>query len=289
MPRYPKLLGMSEDEGTAWVVQGDTATIIGRNKAFVYGGRDGNDPGKPFLTLHPGDRYNLATRHVMHRASEDSPVTMAFVNGLFAKYTNPQAGGATVLVARNGEVFVDTSYGVPAQPKYMPTTTLPQFPLGAMSGVFTALCAQLPAPAARRRAGAARGAAGTNSRARRVSRMTPFQRCVARQVGTPIGFHRTTADSAGQVSSDVDELYRLELGLENPKTWPGADLTRGWSKETHGGVRWLTAYGSKDGKRNAFVRIPDKRAVVIVLTNDAAADAKGMAEQIATRLVGGRE
>ena len=36
----PNLLGISEDEGTAWVVHGDTATIIGRNKAFVYNGKD---------------------------------------------------------------------------------------------------------------------------------------------------------------------------------------------------------------------------------------------------------
>ena len=34
--KYPKLLGISEDEGTAWVVSGDTATIIGKSKAFVY-------------------------------------------------------------------------------------------------------------------------------------------------------------------------------------------------------------------------------------------------------------
>jgi cyanophycinase-like exopeptidase len=43
--RRPDLLGISEDEGTAWVVQGDRAEIIGRNKAFVYNGRDANDPG----------------------------------------------------------------------------------------------------------------------------------------------------------------------------------------------------------------------------------------------------
>ena len=66
---------MSEDEGTAWVVQGDTATIIGRDKAFVYGGKDATDPGKPFLTLHPGDRYDLGARRVLHRASRDSPVS----------------------------------------------------------------------------------------------------------------------------------------------------------------------------------------------------------------------
>ncbi|MEP6766544.1 MAG: cyanophycinase, partial [Gemmatimonadaceae bacterium] len=44
IPRHPELLAISEDEGTAWVVQGDIAEIIGRNKAFVYNGRDANDP-----------------------------------------------------------------------------------------------------------------------------------------------------------------------------------------------------------------------------------------------------
>lgn len=280
MSTHPQLLGMSEDEGTAWVVQGDTATIIGRNKGFVYGGHDANDPGKPFLTLHPGDRYNLASRHVMHRAINDSPLTMTFVDGLFAKYVNPSAGGATVLVAQNGEVFADASYGVPDQPRYMPTTTLPQFPLGQMSGVFTALCAQLPEPAAVGRAADSGARASANS-------MTAFQRCVTRQVAMPIGMHRTTADAGGQVSSDVDELYRLELGLENPRTWPNVDVTKGWTAETHGGATWLSAYGAESGKRDAFVRVPDKHAVVIVLTDDDAADARGIAEQITERLVSG--
>ncbi len=279
MPRHPQLLGMSEDEGTAWFVQGDTATIIGRNKAFVYGGHDPNDPGKPFLTLHPGDRYNLASRRVMHRAIEDSPLTMALVNGLFAKYTNPSAGGATVLVAQNGEVFVDASYGVPDQPRYMPTTTLPQFPLGQMSDVFAALCAQLPAPPA------PRGTMMDSGARAQATPATSLQRCVTRQLSPPIGMHRTVVDASGQVSSDVDELYRFELGLENPRTWPNADLTKGWTSESHGGTTWLVAYGADGGKRGAFVRIPDRHAVVIVLTNDDAADARGIADRIAERLV----
>src|SRR4051812_8626083 len=68
LPRRPDLLGISEDEGTAWVVRGDVAEIVGRNKAFVYGGKDATDAGRPFLTLHPGDRYDLAARHVVSRA-----------------------------------------------------------------------------------------------------------------------------------------------------------------------------------------------------------------------------
>jgi cyanophycinase len=279
MSKYPKLLGMSEDEGTAWVVRGDTATIIGRGKAFVYGGHDPNDAGKPFLTLFPGDRYDLGARRVIHRAADDAPFAPEFIGSLFAKYASATAGSATVLVARDGKVFVDKSYGVPVQERYMPTTTLPQFPLGEMSRVFAELCTQLPVRQARS------GAVADAGRARRSSEMTPFQRCVARPVAVPVGLHRTTADSAGQVWSDVDELYRLELGLEDPNTWPGVDVTRGWSSETRDGITWLAAYGLPGGKRSAFVRIPEQRAVVIVLTDDDVADARGIAERIAERLV----
>lgn len=271
------LLGISEDEGTAWVVRGDSATIVGRNKAFVYGGRDPNDPGKPFLTLHPGDRYDLATRHVTHRAIQDSPLTTAFIDGLFARFARPGSGGATVLVAQHGEVYVDTSYGIPAQPRYMPTTTLPQFPLGRMSSIFTALCAQLPAPEPI-------AASDTTRRASAARALTPFQQCMARQVATPIGMHRTSATASGEVLSDVDELYRFELGLENPRTWPTADRTRGWTATTRGGETRLAAYVDDGGKRGAFVRIPAKDAVVIVLTNDDSADAAAIADRIADQL-----
>src|SRR5262249_58426274 len=81
IPKYPNLLAISEDEGTAWVVRGDTATIMGRNKAFVYNGKE-TDAGKPFLTLFPGDRYNLATRAVTHRVASESPVKVAFLDSL---------------------------------------------------------------------------------------------------------------------------------------------------------------------------------------------------------------
>ncbi len=278
MTKYPDLLGISEDEGTAWVVQGDSATIIGRNKAFVYGGRDANDPGVPFLTLRPGDRYNLAERRVTHRAIDGSPLTTAFVDGLFASYTDPSAGGATVLVAEGGSVLVDRSYGIPQQPRYAPTTTTPQFRLGELSGIFAALCEQLPEPPA----------VSAGSGRQDATSTTAFQRCVARQLSTPVGMHRTTADTRGQVSSNVDELYRLALGLQNPRTWPGVDDIKGWVPEQHGDVSWLAAYGAVGGRRAAFVRIPDRRAVIIVLTNDDSADAKGIAEKIADRLVASR-
>ena len=304
MPKYPELLGISEDEGTAWVVKGDTATIVGRNKAFVYGGKDATDAGKPFVTLHPGDKYNLATRKVMSRAIDDSPLTVKFIDSLFKKYSSPAAGGATVLVAQNGEVLVDRSYGIPDQAKYMPTTTVPQFSLGEISEVFSALCAQLPdlPPPARGNAApdsAAGAAAGgrAGGRGRAASTATPFQNCITRRVSTPIGMHKTTASVDGDVQSDVDELYRLELGFQNPRTFTrdtttdasgspkGLDESKGWESDNRRGVARLSAFGAAGGKRNAFVRIPDKHAAIIILTNDATADVKVIADQITDRLL----
>ncbi|MEP6491244.1 MAG: cyanophycinase [bacterium] len=301
MPKYPELLAISEDEGTAWVVKGDTAAIVGRNKAFVYGGKDATDAGKPFLTLHPGDRYNLATRKVMHRAVDDSPVTPKFIDSLFKKYADASVGGATVLVAQNGDVFIDRSYGISDQPKYMPTTTVPQFSLGGISEVFSAMCAQIPEPPAGRGNAAADSGGRGAGRGRAASTSTPFQNCLTRRISTPIGMHKTTATADGDVQSDVDELYRLELGLQNPRAFTrdtttdangkskGLDETKGWEADTRGGVARLSAFGVAGGKRNAFVRIPEKRAAIIILTNDATADVKAIADKITDRLLAAKK
>jgi cyanophycinase len=296
--KYPGMLAISEDEGTAWVVRGDTATIVGRNKAFVYGGKDATDRGKPFLTLFPGDRYNLATRRVMHRVADESPVAASVIDSLFKKYTDPSAGGATVLVAQGGKVFVNRSFGIPDQPKYMPTTTVPQFAVGKISEVFTALCAQLPETPARGGGGGAPDSAGRGQgRGGRAAGppLTPFQSCITRRVSTPIGMHKTAATTEGVVLSSVDELYRLSLGLENPRTFgrdssasgngSAVDLTKGWQADTYHGVSRLSAYGTSDGHRTAFVRIPERRATIIVLTNDDGADAKRIADEITNRLL----
>jgi cyanophycinase len=300
IPKYPNLLAISEDEGTAWVVKGDTATIVGRNKAFVYNGKDENDPRKPFLTLYPGDTYNLATRHVIKRAADSSPVSAKFVDGLFSKFSNQSLGGATVLVAQNGSVLVDKSYGIPDQAKYMPTTTVPQFAMGGMTAVFNALCEQIPEPPAR---GNARGGAPDSANAGRgrgrgnQPPATPFQRCVATRISTPVGMHKTAATPDGEVQSNVDELYRLSLGLEVPRTFvrdtasssPRAatafDPNKGWQSDTYKGVTRYAAYGVPGGKKSAFVRIPDKKATIIILTNDDTADAKGIADKITDQLL----
>jgi cyanophycinase len=277
--RHPGVLGISADEGTAWVVKGDIGHIIGRDKAFVYTATGPKDKGAPYLMLHPGDSYNLYTRQVVSRAADRSPVTKQLITSLFGKYDAPLLGGATVLVAEGGDVFVDSAFGVPPQDRYMPRTTFPQFPVGAMSEAFTSLCAQLPAKAP------ARG--GPGGPMRPVYHASTLDKCVAR-LSTPIGMHRTAVPPGTQeIVSDVDELYRMDLGLEASNTWPNTDSSKGWTTDTFHGVQRLAVYGTRDGKRSAFVRIPSRNATVIILTNDPNADARGMAERITDQLLSG--
>lgn len=241
------LLGISEDEGTVWVVQGDSAEIIGRNKAFVYNGRDANDPGKPFLTLHPGDRYNLAARRVLSRAIASTLLTQRFVDDLFRPYRDASRGGATVLVAQRGKVLVNAAYGVPPQRRFMPETAMPNVPLGGLSAMLDV--ALLPDSTGRIGAASVR-------------------RAVA--IG---GMQRVTYDSTTKAwSGNVDDLYRFEQGRAT---------LRPALRETP-----LAAYGTPDGKRAAWVRDPASGTTIIILTNDDNADAKAMADRIMGALSG---
>lgn len=257
MPKYPSLLGMSEDEGTAWVVRGDTAKIIGYNKAFAYGGAE-RDAGKPFLTLHPGDTYDLARRTLVRRASAGSPLTEAFVDSLFASYASGAPHRAEVLVARGGAVLVDKSYGIPDQPKYMPTTAVPQFALGGMSDAFRALCSGMRAAGLRPNRREASGAVGDTTLACLPAVIVPF-----------LGMHRTAVHDDGQVWSDVDELYRLSVGLDEVPTFAGIGAA---------------AFAAAGGRRAAMVRRTADRATAIVITDDDAADARGIAQRLLDRL-----
>ncbi len=317
MPRHPELLGISEDEGTAWVVRGDTAEIIGRNKAFVYGGRDATDPGAPFLTLWPGDRYDLAVRRVTHRAANESPLTRAFADSVFTAFGHAGQPMATVLVARGGKVLLNTSYGVPPHAKYMPTTTVPNFPLAGLSASWNAIAAQLVARdghlsldepmeggnSTRVRELLTRGTMTAAEGSQLVELLTkrggvPYAQLVERRLFTPIGAHRTRTTPSGDLESNVDELYRWSLGLDAPQGFARdsvspvtasapvlLDTTLGWRAERFHGLQRLAAYGAPDGSRNAFVRYPDERAVVIVLTSDGRADARMLADRLAERLL----
>jgi cyanophycinase len=256
--RRPDLLGISEDEGTAWVVRGDTGEIIGRNKAFVYNGRDANDPGRPFLTLRPGDRYDLARRRVLSRAIDGTPLTQRFVDDLFAAYRDSARGGATVLVAQDGKVLVNAAYGVPVQRRFTPETGAPNVPLLGLGAVLDAALA--PDPLAVRRVLA---------------------------IG---GMQRVAYDSATRAwAGNVDDLYRFDLARIARR--PGAPdtattATRGFATDTARGMRRHAVYGTPDGRRAAWVRWPERRTTILILTRDDRADARAIADRIADRLLG---
>jgi cyanophycinase len=59
---HPELLGIGLDEGTAIVVRGDTAEVIGRSKAAFYNVNDAGDA--PYYFLESGDVFDLGARRV---------------------------------------------------------------------------------------------------------------------------------------------------------------------------------------------------------------------------------
>lgn len=260
--RRPDLLGISEDEGTVWLVQGDEAVIMGRNKAFVYNGRDANDKGKPFLTLHPGDRYNLAARRLVSRAADATPLTQKFVDDIFAGYKDAAKGGATVVVALDGKVLVNSAYGVPTQKYFQPETAVPNVPLAGLSSAIE-------------------GIARDNQ-----DRLTDAS---VRRALTMGGAQRLAYDSVTKKwSGNVDDLYRFEQGRTNLLTGARDTTTnlRGFTTDNAFGMRRQFVYGAANGHRAAWVRYPERRATIIVLTNDDAADAKDMESRIAGKLFG---
>jgi cyanophycinase len=337
--KYPDTLFISEDEGTVWVVQGDQAEIIGRNKAFVYNGKDKTDSGKPFLTLFPGDRYDLASRHVIRRAIDDSPLSIKDVDAVFAGFQKAGGPQAQIVVAQRGKVYVSKAYNIPIQRKFVPETSAPNFALGEVGDALRAsvfLASMRPNTGGRGgRGGAAtedstpvlpraqgplaltaKLVSGTSVRdylshasdvrngakefADLVAKQanSTFTQIVNTRIGTPVGMQRVVADSTGAIVASVDALYRFEQGLNSNRSFTTVDALNiftpigggstgnalGWRIDSYKGSVRQAAYGTKDGKRNAFVRFPEQGAAIIILTNDENADARGMAEQIADRL-----
>ena len=62
MKRYPQLLGIGIDEGTAIVVRGSVAEVIGRSKVAFYDYRTPPDGETDYEEAKPGERYDLKKR-----------------------------------------------------------------------------------------------------------------------------------------------------------------------------------------------------------------------------------
>jgi len=68
MQRYPQILGIGLDEGTAIVVQGPIAELIGRGKAHFYDYRCGPPEGAHDFTIAgAGQKYDLVERKLIGR------------------------------------------------------------------------------------------------------------------------------------------------------------------------------------------------------------------------------
>ncbi len=75
----------------------------------------------------------------------------------------------------------------------------------------------------------------------------------------------------------------MRPGAPDTNTPPSA-----FTVETVGGRVRHTVYGTDDGMRSAWVRFPGERLVILVLTNDATADARAMAQRLADRVLTAR-
>jgi suppressor of ftsI len=71
LERHPELVAFGLDEGTAVVVQGDVAEVIGAGGVAFYHPRDGG--GAPYYFLRDGDVFDLARRVTTRRASRCLP------------------------------------------------------------------------------------------------------------------------------------------------------------------------------------------------------------------------
>lgn len=263
--RRRDLLAISEDEGTAWVVRGDTAELIGRGKGFVYNARELTDAGRPFVTLLPGDRFDLGARRVLSRAASASRLDAAFLDELFGAYASGTRGPLSVMVARDGRVLLNRAYGIPVQPRFTPETAVPLFGLGKLGGVLSASFAPDS-----------------------TGRLTTASVRRAQGIG---GMQRARYDTvSGQWTANVDDLYRFELGRFPVR--PGARDTVAppavFTVDTSLGRVRHAVYGTDDGMRSAWVRFPSERVVILLLSNDATADAEALTQRLSERLLGPR-
>jgi cyanophycinase len=73
MKIYPQLLGIGLDEGTALIVQGHLADVVGRGQAHFYDRRKPVEEGKPdYEAVKSGGRYDLKARRVVTPAGQDA-------------------------------------------------------------------------------------------------------------------------------------------------------------------------------------------------------------------------
>jgi hypothetical protein len=152
------------------------------------------------------------------------------------------------------------------QPRFTPETGAPLFALGGLSAVLNT-------------------ALGSDGSGR-------IDAAALRRVQGIGGMQRMQYDSSTrQWRGSVDDLYRFDQGRFVVRPG-GADTTTPpapFTVDRHWGLVRQLALGTANGARGAWLRYPERRLVVLVLTGaDAAngsATAGAMAQQLADRLI----
>ena len=72
--KYPELLGIGLDEGTAIVVQDDQFDVIGRSYAVIYSDKPVAGASGRFYFMGAGDRFDMKTRKATRQGNEWRPL-----------------------------------------------------------------------------------------------------------------------------------------------------------------------------------------------------------------------
>jgi hypothetical protein len=121
---------------------------------------------------------------------------------------------------------------------------------------------------------------------------TPHESLMRRVIGggaSLIDPNRIFGDhSSGEFVGNVDYLRGWDLRLEYPVAFgtpAPLDTTLGWQKDSYRGKARLSLFGTRDGRRNAYVRIPEASISVIILTEKDDWNAMAVAQRIIDKLM----
>ena len=317
LARHRELLGLAIDEGAALLVQGDTARVIGRSMGFVYGYGVWRDERVPYQTLRPGDSIDINRRRPTRSARDVTGLTLAYADSVFGVHIGRSPRQATVLVARNDEVLLANSYGITLTQKMAPRTSVPTFPLGALSRVIHGVAVQLAVRDSTLMFDDVIGARGSTrvdqflesplaqpEAVRSLAELigirteTSYEAFVNSRLLAPLGMKRTRLDSATrEFHSSVDELFRLEQSFRHGFPWQGSivavkDSTEKampidgggiWKREKFRGSDMYIVAARGSSFRSVYARIPSLGMAVIVLSNDDGFNARDVALRLLQR------
>lgn len=298
----PDLLGIALDEGTALVVRGDDARVVGRGGVYVSGRRVATDSGAPYATLRAGDVYDLGLRRMLATGWDGLGITRRVLDSLVRAAGGSARTRATVVVAGNGSV-VTRGYGRLEQGAGHAITAA-AFELRGLSAlVHRAAVARAVTDGVLSDSATIPGTritvAAVLADPRRLRGTMPMLAgMIAKRVGIsyagflssrfagPLGMHGTTLASDGwHVTTSADDLLRLtdalrragDLALLSPVASAAQPRPAPYGPAQQGSAQPAPA---RRGPSNALLHEPARKATVIVLSDDRRLDAAALSASI---------